>query len=102
MNGTDLDTVDLDTVGRDSMSAAHSASSHVRRSAMAAPTRPPLVQRSAGRGASFMDPDMHDGNDLKLDLSDLPRMQNDDMEVEGLKPSLFSRLLDLVSPSSRR
>jgi hypothetical protein len=80
------------------MSAAGSASAPARR--VAAPARPasapvaraPQVAPVAA-GASF---DQHDA-EFRLNLSDIPRMR-ESMEVDGLKPSLLSRLLDLVAP----
>lgn len=38
--------------------------------------------------------------EFKLHLNDIPR-QRETLEVEGLKPSLLSRLLDLVAPINR-
>jgi hypothetical protein len=35
--------------------------------------------------------------EFKLHLNDIPRQQ-ETLDVEGLKPSLLSRLLDLVAP----
>lgn len=36
-------------------------------------------------------------DEFRLNLSDIPRMR-ESLEVEGLKPSLLSRLLDLIMP----
>jgi hypothetical protein len=80
------------------MSAGHSASTQVRRPAPAAPARPTQAQpaRSAGQWAFAAD----GGDDeLRLNLSDIPLPRHDNgMHVEGFKPSLLSRLLDLVMP----
>ena len=80
------------------MSAGHSASTQVRRTAPAAPARPtqaPLA-RSTGQFA-FAAGSADD--ELRLNLSDIPLpRQDNEMHVEGFKPSLLSRLLDLVMP----
>ncbi|HJY42523.1 MAG TPA: hypothetical protein VJ303_14830 [Steroidobacteraceae bacterium] len=80
------------------MSAGQSASTQVRRTAPAAPARPtqaPLArntQQFAFAAASADD-------EIRLNLSDIPRIQPDtEMRVEGFKPTLLSRLLDLVMP----
>jgi hypothetical protein len=39
----------------------------------------------------------HDDVEFRLNLSDIPRIR-ESMDVEGLKPTLLSRLLDLVAP----
>ncbi|HWK74897.1 MAG TPA: hypothetical protein VNQ81_11540 [Povalibacter sp.] len=39
--------------------------------------------------------------EFRLHLADIPRYQ-DTLDVEGLKPTLLSRLLDLVMPHGRR
>ena len=72
------------------MSAGQSASTQVRRTAPAAPARP--TQQFAFAAASADD-------EIRLNLSDIPRIQPDtEMRVEGFKPTLLSRLLDLVMP----
>ncbi len=78
------------------MSAAMSSSAQARRQvaqASQAPTRTPA------RGTSFVLPVTgHDDHDeIKLHLADIPRMEMS-MDVEGFKPSLLSRLLNLIAP----
>ena len=72
------------------MSAGQSASAQVRRTAPAPVAR--NTQQFAFAAASADD-------EIRLNLSDIPRMQPDtEMRVEGFKPTLLSRLLDLVMP----
>lgn len=54
------------------------------------PARP-----SGARGAIVASPG---DDDLRLNLSDLDIPKDRDLEVEGLKPSLLSRLFDLFVP----
>jgi hypothetical protein len=63
------------------------------RPATAATARPvrPALQSSA---ATWSD---EDEPEFRLNLSDIPFMRGT-MHVEGLKPTLLSRLLDLVAP----
>jgi hypothetical protein len=78
------------------MSAAMSGSAQVRRPATA-PSQAPAT-RAPARGTSFVLPVTgHDHDKIKLHLSDIPRMEMS-MEVEGFKPSLLSRLLNLIAP----
>lgn len=85
------------------MSAASSAAT-VRRNAAPTPApRPAPHQAPAPRpvphatpAAAFLD-DVEDEFRLHLaDIPDLPEARS--MDVEGFKPSLLSKLLDLVSP----
>ena len=87
------------------MSAASSAAT-VRRNAAPppAPRATPHQQASAPRPAArptqadvaFLD-DVED--EFKLHLADIPEVpEAKSMDVEGFKPSLLSKLLDLVSP----
>lgn len=80
------------------MSAGQSASAQVRRTAPAAPARPtqaPLA-RSTGQ---FAFASTSGDDEIRLNLSDIPRVRQDnEMHVEGFKPTLLSRLLDLVMP----
>ena len=85
------------------MSAASPAPSQVRRnSAVPRPASPTqAVSTPAMRPAAafaFTASDMDD--DFRLNLTDIPRIQfgADSMHVEGLKPSLLSRLFDLFAP----
>jgi hypothetical protein len=77
------------------MSAASSANPQMRRNP-AAPAQP--APRAAARSApmyAFVSSEIED--EFKLNLNDIPR-QRETLDVEGLKPSLLSRLLDLVAP----
>ena len=75
------------------MSAAHSASRAVH--SHAAPAARAAAPRPARTAAPTLNSSERD--EFKLNLADLPRAQ-DSLEVEGFKPSLLSRLLDLVAP----
>jgi hypothetical protein len=79
------------------MSAAMSGSAQVRRPATA-PSQAPAA-RAPARGTSFVLPVTgHDDHDeIKLHLNDIPRMEMS-LDVEGFKPSLLSRLLNLFAP----
>lgn len=76
--------------------AARSANPQARPSAPAAQT-PRAAARSAPMYA-FVSSEVDE--EFKLHLNDIPR-QRETLEVEGLKPSLLSRLLDLVAPINR-
>lgn len=80
------------------MSAASSASVQVRRTPahVQQPARQPVRSASVPAFAAA-DQD----NEFTLNLGDIPRVQ-ETMDVDGLKPSLLSRLFDLVAPISRR
>jgi hypothetical protein len=80
------------------MSAGHSASTQVRRTAPAAPARP--TQSPPVRSTQQFAFAASSGDDeIRLNLADIPIPRNDnEMHVEGFKPSLLSRLLDLVMP----
>jgi hypothetical protein len=67
--------------GDDSMSAASPATSPVRRAAPAAPA------------FAFAE----GGDEIRLNLGDIP-LQQESMDIEGFKPTLLSRLFDLVAP----
>lgn len=80
------------------MSAANAANTQVRRPvaptrAAAAPVARPAMQAAPAAAIGFDD---HD-DDFRLNLSDIP-LQRGSLDVEGLKPTLLSRLLDLVMP----
>jgi hypothetical protein len=86
------------------MSAAP-ATSQVRRNAAAAPSRSPQQQQAPVRQAAnapqaFGFDAPSDDDEFRLDLNDIPRMEAT-LDVEGFKPSLLSRLFDLVSPYKR-
>jgi hypothetical protein len=79
--------------------AASAASAALRRPA---PAAPPAV-RTPGRAAFFETAARDDDRDeLRLNLRDLPPVTEPSMEVEGFKPSLLSRLFDLVAPIHKR
>lgn len=102
------------------MSAASPAHNQVRRNAAAAPSRAPQPQAHAyahpqahaqahapvqqparaARASDFFTPRGEEA--IRLNLSDIPRMSTGDLEVEGFKPSLLSRLFDMVAPLERR
>ena len=73
------------------MTAASSADATVRR-----PVAPRQAAAPVARPAPAQSFD-HDEDDFRLHLSDIPRMR-ESMDVEGLKPTLLSRLFDLVAP----
>jgi len=79
------------------MSAASHAASPVRR-----PAAPPQAARPAGRSAADFNFSASSGDDvMRINLQDIPRLDQS-MDVEGFKPSLLSRLLDMVAPLKRR
>lgn len=94
------------------MSAASPAQNQVRRNAAAAPSRAPQPQAHAQAHAPVRQPApvarAHDFSsprgeeEIHLNLSDIPQMSSGDLDVEGFKPSLLSRLFDLVAPLDRR
>lgn len=81
------------------MSAASSASTPARRVATPTPSASALGARAvqaapvAAAAASFG----HQDDEFRINLSDIPRMR-ESMDVEGLQPSLLSRLFDLIAP----
>ncbi|HKU13082.1 MAG TPA: hypothetical protein VJQ52_01730 [Steroidobacteraceae bacterium] len=80
------------------MSAGHSATPQVRRTAPAAPARPNQAP-PARSNAQFAFAAASADDEIRLNLSDIPPVRQDtEMHVEGFKPSLFSRFLDLVMP----
>ena len=81
------------------MSAGHSASTQVRRQAPAAPARPTQAAAPARNTQQFAFAAASADDEIRLNLSDIPRIKPDtEMRVEGFKPTLLSRLLDLVMP----
>jgi hypothetical protein len=79
------------------MSAGHSASPQVRRTAQAAPARPAQTPVARSQFAFAVASDADD--EIRINLGDVPLPRQDNaMHVEGFKPSLLSRLLDLVMP----
>lgn len=80
------------------MSAASHAASPVRRPA--APTQSPRPVARASSGFNFSD--ASSGEDvMRINLQDIPPVDQS-MDVEGFKPSLLSRLFDLVAPLKSR
>jgi hypothetical protein len=79
------------------MSAASSVSPQVRRSAPAvrSESAPPRAAAKSAPMYAFVSSEVDD--EFKLHLNDIPK-QRETLDVEGLKPSLLSRLLDLVAP----
>jgi len=81
------------------MSAASSAASQVRRPAAPSPQAAaaprPAMRAPQATGFSFAAA----GNDdeIRINLGDI-HIEKESMEIEGFKPSLLSRLFDLVSP----
>jgi hypothetical protein len=95
------------------MSAASPAHNQVRRNVAAAPPRAPQPQAQAyaqpqahahapvrQRAHDFSAP--RGEEEIRLNLSDIPRLGIGDLDVEGFKPTLLSRLFDLVAPLNRR
>lgn len=81
--------------------------SQVRHGAAAAARAPaPPAAHAAARSAptrsapmyAFVSSEVEE--EFKLHLNDIPR-QRETLDVEGLKPSLLSRLLDLVAPINK-
>lgn len=103
------------------MSAASPAHNQVRRNVAAAPPRAPQPQAqphayaqqqayaqphaqthapARSRALDFSAP--RGEEEVRLNLSDIPRISVGDLDVEGFKPSLLSRLYDLIAPLDRR
>jgi hypothetical protein len=82
----------------DSMSACHSAATQVRRPAQAAPAQPTKTPPARSRG-QFAFAAASGDDEIRLHLADIQWPPPDtEMKVEGFKPTLLSRLLDLVMP----
>jgi hypothetical protein len=79
------------------MSAGHSAATQVRRPAQAAPAHPAKAPVARSSGFAFAAASGDD--EIRLHLGDIQLPPPDtEMKVEGFKPTLLSRLLDLVMP----
>ena len=80
------------------MSAGHSAATQVRRPAQAAPAQP--ARAPVARSSSQFAFAAASGDDeIRLHLADIQLPPPDtEMKVEGFKPTLLSRFLDLVMP----
>ncbi len=76
--------------------AARRDATHTIRPAAPAPAQRPAARAPSARQGFFVKAESDDSFKLNLSDLDLPRTQ--EMEVEGLKPSLLSRLVDLISP----
>jgi hypothetical protein len=90
--------IESHSLERNSMSAASHAASPVRRSAATTPA--PRQGARASSGFDFSDASR--GEDvMRINLQDIPPVDQS-MDVEGFKPSLLSRLFDLVAPLKGR
>jgi hypothetical protein len=80
-----------------SQMSANAANTPVRRPV--APTRPAgaPVARERAPVAAIASFDADDGEEFRLNLSDIPRLR-ESLVVEGLKPTLLSRFFDLIMP----
>jgi hypothetical protein len=79
------------------MSAGHSAATQVRRPAQAAPAHP--AKAPVARTQQFAFASASGDDEIRLHLGDIQLPPPDtEMKVEGFKPTLLSRLLDLVMP----
>ena len=87
------------------MSAAIPNPNQVRRNVAAAPSRPPHPQAQphapVRQSAPVARSRPRSEEDFRLNLSDIPVAQ-DSLEVEGFKPSLLSRLFDVIAPLKKR
>jgi hypothetical protein len=72
------------------------AASQVRR-----PASPQGVRQPMHRASQFDDSPSNGEDVIRLNLADIPRVE-ETMDVEGFKPSLLSRLFDLVAPLHKR
>jgi hypothetical protein len=80
------------------MSAASPAQTQVRRTAAAAPSRAPQPAAQQAQARQEIDFGSSRGDEeIRLNLADIPVMRGT-LDVEGFKPSMLSRLLNLVSP----
>jgi hypothetical protein len=81
------------------MSAGHSASTQVRRTAPAAPARQTQAPPARSNNSQFAFAAASGDDEIRLHLGDIQLPPPDtEMRVEGFKPTLLSRLLDLVMP----
>ena len=81
------------------MSAASSAPAQVRRTAVAAPQVSAAQTARAAAAYAFSVPSGED--EIRIHLADIPRLE-ESMDVEGFKPTLLSRLFDLIAPFKAR
>ena len=76
------------------MSAAASAATVRRNPAPASAPAQHVAASPQAQAFSFVEVE----DEIRINLGDVELPRNKDMTVEGFKPSLLSRLLDLVSP----
>lgn len=81
------------------MSAGSSRSSSMRPAPLARAAGATSAREALAAAAAPV-PFDHYEDEFRLDLSDIPRMRFS-LHIEGLKPTLLSRLLDLIAPLSR-
>lgn len=88
------------------MSAASPAQTQVRRTAAAAPSHSPqqaahapVRQAAHAQALDFSRPKGEE--EIRLNLGDLPVLRGT-LDVEGLEPSLLSKLFDLIAPLNKR
>lgn len=87
------------------MSAASPAQTQVRRNASAASCRSPQPHPQARQAVrvpqtiDFFTP--RGEEEIRVNVSDLPVVRST-LDVEGLKPSVLSRLFDLIAPLDQR
>jgi hypothetical protein len=80
------------------MSAA-SPAQQVRRTTAAAPQVSAAQTARAAAAYAFSVPSGEE--EIRIHLADIPRLE-ESMDVEGFKPSLLSRLFDLIAPFKAR
>jgi hypothetical protein len=81
------------------MSAASHAPAQVRRTTAAAPQVSAAQAARAAPAFAFSAPSGED--EIRIHLADIPRPE-ESMDVEGFKPTLLSRLFDLIAPFKAR
>jgi hypothetical protein len=77
------------------MAAVNAANTQVRRPVPS--QRAAAAARTPAPAAAVVADFDHDEDEFVLNLSDIPRMRTS-LDVEGLKPTLLSRLFDLIAP----
>jgi hypothetical protein len=81
------------------MTAARSAAPQPRRTTT--PSRPATAMSAPMRAAPAFALDNDEGDEIRINLADVPRMSlavESSMHVEGFKPSLLSRFVGLFMP----
>ena len=79
------------------MTVATNAAAPQRRVAPTARTSPAAPAMRTSSPAAPTERFDEDEPEFRLDLRDIPQMR-ESMDVDGLKPTLLSRLFDLVAP----